>query len=99
MLCKYRIDATTILTGQKPVGDMECDGFLIIGLDRGRDGEWEGVSVRAHDVSITDIANAMYSDGEMRKVAKLLLKIEKIQRNPLHRMFARLFGGAEHAQE
>lgn len=98
MLCKYRIEATTMLTGQKHVGDMECDGFLILGLDRGRDGEWESVSVRAHDVSIADIANAMYSDGEMRKVAKLLVKIEKIQRNPLRRMFAWLLGGAEHEE-
>jgi hypothetical protein len=98
MLCKYRVESTEMLTGKHPVNDMECDGFVIIGLERGRDGEWESVSVRAHGVSIADMANAIYSDSEMRKVAELLVKIEKIQRNPLRRMFARLFGGAEHEE-
>ena len=86
MISKYRLSCEEMLTGKNPVRDMECDGFLILGLQRGRDGEWETASTRLHGVKLTDVANAMYSSTELRKVVPLLMIIDRMQNNPLRRM-------------
>ena len=85
MLCKYRIEATTMLTGQKPVKDMECDGFALVGIVRDREGKPCEVCVRLHDVNSITLARAMYSNEHLRHVALLVAQLDRMNRSLLRR--------------
>ena len=95
MLCKYRIESTAMLTGQKPVKDMECDGFALVGIVKDREGKPCEVCVRLHDVNSIALANAMYSNEHLRSVALMVAEIDRMERSPLRRAWNCLFGGWE----
>ena len=92
MLRRYSVGAVEQLTGETPTKEVECDAYIIIGLNRDERGEWDEVQVTAHRVNDANIINAMYSDKLLRKCALIMAEVHRMHNRPWRRLWRWLRG-------